>query len=224
MTEPTIFIVDDDEAYRDSLVELVASVGLHCECFASALDFLAAFDPERAGCLVLDVRMARMSGLALQAQLKAMGATLPIVFISGHGDLEMAVKAIKDGAVDFVQKPYREQQLLDAINEALQRDAQQRRTPLPADGAAPSVALALLSAREREVMQLALLSAREREVMQLALQGLPSKLIAKQLCLSHRTVEHHRSRLLEKLGVASMAELMRLNYQQALDGSAAPPR
>jgi FixJ family two-component response regulator len=211
MTETTIFIVDDDEAYRDSLVELVASVGLHCECFASALDFLAAFDPARAGCLVLDVRMARMSGLALQARLKTMGATLPIVFISGHGDLEMAVKAIKDGAVDFVQKPYREQQLLDAINEALQRDAQRRRTPPPADGAAPGVALGLLSAREREVMQL-------------ALQGLPSKLIAKQLSLSHRTVEHHRSRLLEKLGVASMAELMRLNYQQALDGSAAPPR
>jgi len=212
MTEATVFIVDDDEAYRDSLVELVASVGLRNECFASALDFLAAFDPERAGCLVLDVRMARLSGLALQAQLKAMGATLPIVFISGHGDLEMAVKAIKDGAVDFVQKPYREQQLLDAINEALQRDAQQRRTAPAADTvAAPGVSLALLSAREREVMQL-------------ALQGLPSKLIAKQLSLSHRTVEHHRSRLLEKLGVASMAELMRLNYQQALDGSAAPPR
>ena len=212
MTEPTVFIVDDDEAYRDSLVELVASVGLRCECFASALDFLAAFDPERAGCLVLDVRMARMSGLALQAQLKAMDATLPIVFISGHGDLEMAVKAIKDGAVDFVQKPYREQQLLDAITEALQRDAQQRRTPpQPDTAAAPGVPLSLLSAREREVMQL-------------ALQGLPSKLIAKQLNLSHRTVEHHRSRLLEKLGVASMAELMRLNYRQALDGGAPPPK
>jgi two-component system response regulator DctR len=212
MTEPTVFIVDDDEAYRDSLVELVASVGLHCECFASALDFLAAFDPERAGCLVLDVRMARMSGLALQAQLKAMGATLPIVFISGHGDLEMAVKAIKDGAVDFVQKPYREQQLLDAINEALQRDAQQR-CPPPPPGAAAAAGVPL-----------SLLSAREREVMQLALKGLPSKLIAKQLNLSHRTVEHHRSRLLEKLGVASMAELMRLNYRQALDGGAAPPK
>jgi len=213
MIEPTVFIVDDDEAYRDSLVELVASVGLHNERFASALDFLAAYDPGRAGCLVLDVRMARLSGLALQAQLKAMGATLPIVFISGHGDLEMAVKAIKDGAVDFVQKPYREQQLLDAINEALQRDAQQRSPPPveAAAAAAPGMALALLSARERQVMQL-------------ALQGLPSKLIAKQLSLSHRTVEHHRSRLLEKLGVASMAELMRLNYLQALDGSAAPPK
>jgi len=212
MTEPTVFIVDDDEAYRDSLVELVASVGLPCECFASALDFLAAFDPQRAGCLVLDVRMARLSGLELQARLKAQGATLPIVFISGHGDIEMAVKAIKDGAVDFVQKPYREQLLLDAINEALRRDALQRSTAPPPPAAAGAAA------------QLARLSAREREVMRLALQGLPSKLIAKQLCLSHRTVEHHRSRLLEKLGVASMAELMRLNYQQALDDGAAPPK
>lgn len=210
MNEATVFIVDDDEAYRDSLVELVASVGLRNECFASALDFLAAFDPQRAGCLVLDVRMARLSGLALQAQLKAMGAKLPIVFISGHGDLEMAVKAIKDGAVDFVQKPYREQQLLDAINEALQRDAQQRRTSAPAEAASAAGS------------SLALLSAREREVMALALQGLPSKAIAKRLCLSHRTVEHHRSRLLEKLGVGSMAELMRINWQHALDGSTPP--
>ena len=208
MNQATVFIVDDDEAYRDSLVELVSSVGLRNECFASALDFLAAFDAQRAGCLVLDVRMARMSGLELQARLKAMGAALPIVFISGHGDIEMAVKAIKDGAVDFVQKPYREQQLLDAINAALRRDGEQRSAPPPA---APAVA------------QLALLSAREREVMALALQGLPSKQIAKQLNLSHRTVEHHRSRLLEKLGVASMAQLMRLNYQQVLGADAAPP-
>ena len=211
MNPRSVAIVDDDEAVRDALSWLFSSKGLPTLSFASGEALLAAFDVERIGCLVLDVRMARLSGIALQARLKAMGATIPIVFISGHGDIEMAVKAVKDGAVDFVQKPYREQQLLDAINEALQRDAQQRRTPLPADGAAPGVALALLSAREREVMQL-------------ALQGLPSKLIAKQLSLSHRTVEHHRSRLLEKLGVASMAELMRLNYQQALDGSAAPPR
>jgi two-component system response regulator DctR len=210
MTDATVFIVDDDEAYRDSLVELVVSVGLRCECFASALDFLEAFDGGRAGCLVLDVRMARMSGLALQARLNATGAALPIVFISGHGDIDMAVKAIKDGAVDFVQKPYREQQLLDAINEALRRDALQRAAPR-APAAPPTPAA-----------QLALLSAREREVMALALQGLPSKAIAKRLCLSHRTIEHHRSRLLEKLGVGSMAELMRINWQHALDGSTPP--
>ena len=217
MSPATVFIVDDDEAYRDSLVELVSSVGLPNACFASALDFLAAFDPARAGCLVLDVRMARLSGLELQARLKAMAATIPIVFISGHGDIEMAVKAIKDGAVDFVQKPYREQQLLDAINEALRRDAEQRHAPAPAAAAPAPAAPAAPAAR------LALLSAREREVMALALQGLPSKQIAKQLCLSHRTVEHHRSRLLDKLGVASMAELMRLNFQHALGGAAAAP-
>ena len=211
MNEATVFIVDDDEAYRDSLVELVASVGLPCACFASALDFLAGFDPARAGCLVLDVRMARLSGLELQARLKARGAMLPIGFISGHGDIEMAVGAVKNGAVDFLQKPHREQQLLDAINEALRRDAEQRSAP-PAAPAAPASAT-----------QLALLSAREREVMALALQGLPSKQIARQLGLSHRTVEHHRSRLLEKLGVASMAELMRLNYQHAFEGAALPP-
>jgi two-component system response regulator DctR len=230
MSAATVFIVDDDEAYRDSLVELVASVGLPCRCFASAIDFLAAFDPALPGCLVLDVRMARMSGLQLQARLQALGATLPIVFISGHGDIEMAVKAIKDGAVDFVQKPYREQQLLDAINEALRRDALQRSTPAPAAAATPGAPLAAATAPAAAAApavaaaQLALLSAREREVMALALQGLPSKLIAKQLCLSHRTVEHHRSRVLEKLGVGSMAELMRLHYRQALEGAAPPPR
>ena len=211
MREPTVFIVDDDEAYRDSLMELVASVGLPGECFASAQEFLERHDARQPGCLVLDVRMARLSGLELQARLKARGAMLPIVFISGHGDVEMAVKAIKDGAVDFVQKPYREQQLLDAINEALRRDAEQRSTE-PASAPAGGV----LGAR------MALLSACEREVLTLALQGLASKQIARRLSLSHRTVEHHRSRLLEKLGVTSMAELMRLNYQQAVDQGAPP--
>jgi len=110
--------VDDDAPFRDSVMELVRSVGLAAETFPSALDFLAAFNPARPGCLVLDVRMAHLSGVALQAKLKAMGANLPIVFISGHGDIAMAVKAVKDGAVDFVQKPYREQQLLDAIQQA----------------------------------------------------------------------------------------------------------
>lgn len=210
MNEATVFIVDDDEAYRDSLVELMASVGLPCECFASALDFLERYDAQRLGCLVLDVRMARMSGIALQARLKAMGATIPIVFISGHGDIEMAVSAIKDGAVDFVQKPYREQQLLDAINEALRRDAAQRSAAVAAP---PGGALSA---------QMARLSAREREVLTLALQGLASKQIARDLSLSYRTVEHHRSRLLEKLGVSSMAELMRLNYRQAIDPSQRP--
>jgi two-component system response regulator DctR len=210
MTEPTVFIVDDDEAYRDSLAELMSSVGLRTACFGSAQAFLDAHDPRRPGCLLLDVRMAHLSGLALQARLKAIGATIPIVFVSGHGDIEMAVSAVKNGAVDFLQKPHREQQLLDAINEALRRDAEQRRTALAAAAALPADRLTLLSAREREVLAL-------------ALQGLPSKQIARRLSLSHRTVEHHRSRVLEKLGVGSMVELMRQNLPPLTGPAAGPP-
>ena len=130
MTEPTVFIVDDDEAVRDSIAELVSSVGLSSAAFGSAQEFLNSYDPERSGCLMLDVRMAHMSGLALQERLQEMGATIPIVFISGHGDIPVAIKAIKAGAVDFVQKPYRDQQLLESINEALERDARDNITAL----------------------------------------------------------------------------------------------
>jgi len=199
MAEPTVFIIDDDEAVRDSIKELASSVGLAAATFRSALEFLEAFDAARPGCLVLDVRMARMSGLALQAKLDEMGARIPIVFISGHGDIAMAVNAIKAGAVDFVQKPYHEQQLLDAINEALRKDAALRAPKGDGSGLAE---------------RLGTLTAREREVMDLALKGLPSKVIAKELGISHRTVELHRSRLLEKLGVSSVTELMRLAYGQ----------
>jgi FixJ family two-component response regulator len=201
MPEPTVFIIDDDEAYRDSVRELLSSVGIATEVFSSAVEFLAGFDATRPGCLVLDVRMARMSGLALQEHLGAMGARIPIVFISGHGDIAMAVKAVKGGAVDFVQKPYREQQLLDAIDEALRRDAGMRH-PSPANGST------------QIDKQIATLTIREREVMRLALKGLPSKVIAKDLDISHRTVEQHRSRLLEKLGVSSITELMRLHAER----------
>jgi FixJ family two-component response regulator len=143
--------------------------------------------------------MARMSGLALQEKLAAMRARIPIVFISGHGDIAMAVNAVKAGAVDFVQKPYHEQQLLDAINAALAKDA----------------ALRVATGNDRGLAErVAALTAREREVMELALKGLPSKVIAKELGISHRTVELHRSRLLEKLGVSSVAELMRLTYDR----------
>ena len=195
MTEPTVFIVDDDEAVRDSIQELVNSVGLSAEVYASAQQYLETFDPERPGCLVLDVRMARLSGRALQAKLNQRHARIPIVFISGHGDIPMAVKAIKAGAVDFVQKPYHEQQLLDSIDEALRRDAAARH------GA--------VDRREFEA-RLQWLTGREREVMDLAVQGLSSKAIAQQLDISPRTVDVHRSRLLDKLAVGSIVELMRL--------------
>ena len=200
MTEPTVFIVDDDEAVRDSIAELVGSVGLARETYASAQAFLEVFDPRRPGCLVLDVRMAHMSGPALQERLNAMGARIPIVFISGHGDIAVAVKTIKAGAVDFVQKPYREQQLLDSINEALQRDAAARRA-------------AGCTARFAE--RLATLTEREREVMDLVVKGLSSKVIAKTLGISYRTVELHRSHILEKLGVRSVAELIRIALERA---------
>ena len=193
---PTVFIVDDDAGVRKSIRELLVSVGLAVETFESAQSFLDAFDTARPGCLVLDVRMARMSGLALEAKLAEMGADIPIVFISGHGDISMAVNAIKRGAVDFVPKPYQEQQLLDAVNEALRRDALRRAAPLDASGFA---------------QRLQMLSPREHEVLDLALKGHSSKAIARELGISHRTVELHRSHLLEKLEVASITELMRLN-------------
>jgi FixJ family two-component response regulator len=193
---PTVFIVDDDAGVRKSIRELLVSVGLAVETFESAQSFLDAFDTARPGCLVLDVRMARMSGLALEAKLAEMGADIPIVFISGHGDISMAVNAIKRGAVDFVPKPYQEQQLLDAVNEALRRDALRRAAPLDASGVA---------------QRLQMLSPREHEVLDLALKGHSSKAIARELGISHRTVELHRSHLLEKLEVASITELMRLN-------------
>src|SRR6202521_5697727 len=126
MTEPTVFIVDDDAAVLDSIAELVGSVGLRAPTFRSASEFRDSFDPEQPGCLVLDVRMAHTSGPALQDELNAIGAHIPIVFISGHGDVALAIKTIKAGAVDFVQKPYHDQQLLDSINEALRRDSETR--------------------------------------------------------------------------------------------------
>jgi FixJ family two-component response regulator len=195
MVEPTAFIVDDDRRVRNSIRELLLSVGLAVETFESAQSFLDTFDSARPGCLVLDVRMARMSGLALEAKLVEMGADIPIVFISGHGDISMAVNAIKRGAVDFVPKPYQEQQLLDAVNEALRRDAQRGAGPLDASGFSE---------------RLEMLTSREREVLDLALKGHSSKVIARELGISHRTVELHRSNLLEKLGVASITELLRL--------------
>ena len=195
MVEPTVFVVDDDAGVRKSIRELLVSVGLAVETFESAQSFLDAFDAARPGCLVLDVRMAHMSGLVLEGKLAEMGADIPIVFISGHGDISMAVGAVKRGAVDFVPKPYQEQHLLDAVNEALRRDALARATPLDDNGVTE---------------RLQMLTSREREVLDLALKGHSCKVIARELGISHRTVELHRSHLLEKLEVASVTELLRL--------------
>lgn len=191
--EQTVFVVDDDAAVRDSIQELAESVGLRAKGYASALAFLEAFQPEQPGCLVLDVRMAAMSGLALQERLNELGFKIPVIVLTGHGDVPMAVQAMKAGAVDFIQKPYRDQALLDSINAALVLDAAARHSS---------------SATESLEHQLATLTEREREVLNQTLTGSTSKEIARKLSVSPRTVEAHRQNLLRKLGIGTVKELM----------------
>jgi len=193
MEEQTVFIVDDDAAVRDSIQELVESVGLRAESYSSGQAFLASYQPQRSGCLVLDVRMAGMSGLVLQEKLNELGAGIPVIIITGHGDVPMAVHALKVGAVDFVQKPYRDQLLLDSINNALTMDTIARRS---------------LDESQNHDRQLATLTKREQEVLDKLLAGNISKQIARELGISTRTVEAHRQNLLRKLGVGSVKELM----------------
>ena len=193
MEEQTVFIVDDDAAVRDSIQELVESLGLRAESHSSGQAFLASYQPQRSGCLVLDVRMAGMSGLVLQEKLNELGARIPVIIITGHGDVPMAVHALKAGAVDFVQKPYRNQLLLDSINNALTMDAITRRS---------------LDESQNHDQQLATLTKREQEVLDKLLAGSISKQIARELEISTRTVEAHRQNLLRKLGVGSVKELM----------------
>jgi FixJ family two-component response regulator len=193
MEEQTVFIVDDDAAVRDSIQELVESVGLRAESHSSGQAFLASYQPQRSGCLVLDVRMAGMSGLVLQEKLNELGARIPVIIITGHGDVPMAVHALKAGAVDFVQKPYRHQLLLDSINNALTMDTIARRS---------------LDESQNHDRQLATLTKREQEVLDKLLAGNISKQIARELGISTRTVEAHRQNLLRKLGIGSVKELM----------------
>jgi RNA polymerase sigma factor (sigma-70 family) len=193
--EPTVFVVDDDPGVADAIRLLLRSVGLPAESFLSATGFLEAYEPRRAGCLVLDVRMPGMSGLDLQARLKEMGSTLPIIFVTAHGDVPMAVDAVKAGARDFIQKPFRDQDLLDKIQEALEADAQNR---------AEQKDLAEIQSR------LESLTPRETEVMDLVVTGMPNKNIARELGISQRTVEIHRARVMEKMQVRSVSRLVQL--------------
>jgi len=191
----TVFVVDDDDAVRTSLRLLLKSVGLPVETYASAQEFLDAFDAERAGCLVLDIRMPGISGLELQQKLNELNAIVPIVFITGHGDVPMAVEAMQHGAVDFIQKPFRDQDLIDRINQALEKDRENR------DGL-----------RERDVIRrrIGQLTPREREVLELVTKGKANKVIAGDLDVSQRTVEIHRARVMEKMGASSLAHLVRM--------------
>lgn len=181
---PCVIVVDDDDAVRLSLKMLLKSVGQQAEAYASAQDFLDAFDPEQPGCLVLDIRMPGMSGLELQERLNQMHAITPIVFVTGHGDVPMAVEAMQNGAVDFIQKPFRDQDLLDRVNQAIEKDRENRRS---------------LLARDEIRRRIGLLTPREREVLDLVTKGKANKVVAGDLNVSQRTVEIHRARVMEKM-------------------------
>lgn len=192
---PTVFLTDDDPAIRDAVGLLLRANGLAVETFASAVDFLESDAVQRPGCLLLDVRMPGMSGLDLQKRLQEMSCRTPIIFMTGHGDVPMAIRAMKAGAFDFVEKPFQAQALLDRLQEALALDAQERRR----------------QARRNEVAaRMALLSPREREVMERVVAGQYNKVIAADLGISISTVEIHRKRVMEKLQAASLSEMIQM--------------
>jgi len=191
--DPVVFVVDDDEVVRNIICQLIESVNIKAKGFASAREFLNSYISTQPGCLVLDVRMPGMSGIQLQSKLKEKNFHIPIIFITGHGDVPMAVRAFKNGAVDFIEKPFRNQILLDQIQESLERDA---------------------NIREKQNLQktsedkLRLLTTREQQVLDLVRNGKPNKVIASTLGVSQRTVESHRANIMEKLEVKSLAELV----------------
>jgi FixJ family two-component response regulator len=192
---PTVFIIDDDAGVRDSIQDLVESVGLHAEVFATAQEFLTGERRDGPSCLVLDVRLPDTSGLDLQQKLSRAGVVIPIIFITGHADIPMTVKAMKSGAVEFLTKPFREQDLLDVIQRALGRDRRVRE-------------------RRRQLDELqkryGTLSTREREVMSLVVSGLLNKQIAAELGASETTVKIHRGRVMQKMQANSLPDLVRM--------------
>jgi FixJ family two-component response regulator len=191
--KPVVFVVDDDEVVRNTIGQLIESVNLKAKRFASAHEFLDSYVPAQPGCIVLDVRMPGMSGIQLQATLREKDFHIPIIFITGHGDVPMAVLALKNGAVDFIEKPFRNQILLDQIQEALARDSQLRKKQ---------------SIQKACKDKLGLLTKRERQVLDLVKGGKSNKVIANTLGVSQRTVEGHRANIMEKLEVESVAELV----------------
>ncbi|EKS66598.1 MULTISPECIES: response regulator [Caballeronia] len=191
---PMVYIVDDDNGMRTSLAWLLDSVGVKSEGFANAADFLRAFDVSRPACLVLDVRMPEASGFDVQAELNRRGATLPIIFVSGHGDIPMSVRALQHGAIDFVEKPYNSQQMLDRVQRAMKL-AMQRHAK---------------DQRQRELRErVDSLTGREKEVLRGVIEGKASKRIAADLQISVKTVDVHRASIKDKLGAASIAALVR---------------
>ena len=194
--EPQVFVIDDDQAVRDSLGLLLRSMGQKARLFESAQAFLDNYASSMAGCIVLDIRMPGMSGMELQQKLKAQDCTMPVIFVTGHGDVPMAVEAMHHGAFDFIQKPFRDQELLDRIKQALAWDHDHRSD----------------EDYRRDVQErFQNLTPREREVMQCVVGGLANKVIAMDLNLSQRTVEIHRARVMEKMNARSLADLVRMS-------------
>jgi len=195
MTEGIVFVVDDDDAVRRALERLIRSVGLEVETFASAQEFLQREPPDRPACVVSDVRMPGLSGLDLQKELADASLSMPIIFMTGHGTVPMSVRAMKAGAVDFLQKPVDEQVLLDAIHQALERGSrEQEESAMYAD------------IQER----IELLTAREREVFELVVSGMLNKQIAAELGASEKTIKVHRGRVMQKMQADSLADLVRM--------------
>jgi RNA polymerase sigma factor (sigma-70 family) len=196
MNEPTVFIVDDDQAVARSLRWLIESVQLKVETFASAQAFLDGYAAAKPGCLVLDVRMPGMSGIELQERLTVQRIRVPIIFITGHGDVQMAVRAVQAGAFDFIEKPFNDQDLLDRIQRAISFDSEQR---------------ARDSQRSRLSALFASLTTREREVMDLVVEGMSNKAVANTLGLSAKTVEVHRAKVMEKMNARSVSDLVKMS-------------
>jgi FixJ family two-component response regulator len=205
--EPTVFIVDDDDAARDGFRELAESVRFRTRTFASAKEFLETYDPNCCGCLLLDVRMPGLSGLRLQEEMNRRKASLPIIFITGYGDIPMAVEALKHGAFDFVEKPIRGQLLLDKIQNAIEKDRQSRQK----------------IARIRQIRgRQTLLTDRENEILERVKMGRSSKLIAREFGLSRKTIDAHMTNIREKMGVESTPQLIMLLYDGGLLLPSAP--